>query len=80
MKPQISQIWSRFRACYRTQDALWKLGRLEAWRLGRCGAPPHAPAGKDIPCARGRACGASQAAVAMWTGFNLRGSSKLPTF
>ena len=36
-----SQILSRLRACYRTQDAQWKLRSLEAWKFGqasRCAA------------------------------------------
>ncbi len=34
-EPQISQIWSRLRACSRTQDAPGKLGSLDNGFAGR---------------------------------------------
>ena len=51
MKPQISQIVSRFRACYRTQDCQ----NIEKLGVGRCPTPrqgetPPAPAGTSATC------------------------------
>ena len=56
-EPQIPQILSRLRACYRTQDYQnretqidWKFESLDVWRLGLLGASSVAPQGRSVFC------------------------------